>query len=398
LSVPNATTLMKLPTDTRLAIPQHPDKHGLVLDIGRVLGGATGAPSRILYAVNTSPGSSGAPVLASGGKLVALHEGNELGGQGDEHSNRGIRISAFNGALAAHLPAPFDPSKVLERWCIGGRRQEPLIGRRRFVRWIEQSREGAGPSICVVTGPQKSGKSFSARILISLTGWQGDHVLVFRSTVDETPEATDGIYAIPARPQEFIAALAKEIGLDASTAPPEPPRPEIVVTDLGEASARELKPDNWASVDLPKWLAGAVSEKLTTEPDMRVWLTFDLAPDAQLSLLLRELLYAIAKRGEHDSALSRFRWVFLGVDPEVVPGERFLEGLNPTNEISVEDVERLVGAAYGAAGKEFPKEMSTCFEHILKISRRQSSLFWSDLVDLCVELIEVVLIEPRAIQ
>jgi len=400
VSVPDSTDedIVNLVRDMRLAIPQHPNQHGLVLDIGRVRGPRVGIQSRVLYAVNTSPGSSGAPVLASGGKLVALHEGNAPGGQGDEDANQGIRISAFNGALTKHLPPPFDHSKVLERWCIGGSRQEPLIGRSKFIEWVEQSYDGKTPPICVVTGDRKSGKSFTAKILVSLVGWRGDPVVVFRSVHEEIPEALDGVYAMPARPDGFVAVLAKELGLDASTAPPEPPRPEIVVTDLGEASARDLKPDNWASKDLPHWLVRAVEAKLAAKSMTHVWVVFDMAPDAQLGLLLREFLCAATKPADKASVLARFRWVFLGFDPDFIAGEKCWEKLDPATEISEEDLERLVGAAFAAAGRDIPSQFRILFRRLLDAYRSDRLIYWSNVVALCIELIQDVLPDPGASQ
>jgi hypothetical protein len=184
MSFPAPGAPVNLRTDTRLAIPQHPAGNVLLLDIGRMVGGLGVTQSRIRYAVNTSPDSSGSPVLASHGKLVALHEGSKPRGEASRDSNQGIRITAFNSSLAALLPQTSNLGLDLtERWCVGGgdRALKPLIGHRAFIDWIKASRRAesaeermGAPPICVIQGHKKSGRSFSADILASRSARQAD--------------------------------------------------------------------------------------------------------------------------------------------------------------------------------------------------------------------------------
>jgi hypothetical protein len=402
ISLPAAGAPDNLRPDTRLAIPQHPAGNMLVLDIGRMVGGLGSTRSRIRYAVNTSPGSSGSPVLASGGRLVALHEGRKPRGEGGRNSNQGIRVTAFNGSLGALLPVSSSPEFALtEHWSVGGGNRElkPLIGRRDFIGWITASRQAKtaeermrAPPICVIQGHEKSGRSFSADILATVLENTQDHLLTFRSLEYNSADRVGDAYRLPERPDKLMLVLANELGISGDTIPPAPPELDRKETLLGEALVADRKPNAWASEDLPNWLRTQLVSKFIAQPEARVWVVFDIAPGAPFGPFMRDFVCAWTASVEVSHPFAQCRWIFIGYDPDFIKlGERRLEVLNPVVDLRPEDLLRFITAAYAAVGSKTPVEMKTAMQWVLYRPDRNAGdgarFFWEWITGMCSALL-----------
>jgi Trypsin-like peptidase domain len=402
VKVPLAHAL-QIGSDSRVAIPQHPERSGLVLDVGRVAGGLRYTTSRVTYYVNTRYGSSGSPVLATGGTLAALHEGKEPGGKGFRNPwNQGIRVEAFNSAIAQYLPGPEDNwCDHVDMWCVGGNRQEPLIGRREFIEWIEKSRGAQGeqekanwPPICVITGGKNTGKSFSAKILTSLVVSHGDDVIVFRSLKEDSPGGLDGAYELPQRPEGVVRALSERLAFRTDEPmPPAPPDPEQVETALGITEAKDNKPNNWASTDLPDWLEKRLKEQFDGRPEGRLWVVFDFGPNATLRPFMQGFLdrWTTPVAAEHPFSMCRF--VFIDFDPAfrtirekwpIVPSEA---KLRPVTDIGEVDVKRFLDAAHAAAGLDVGRGMLEALVSILHLCADNEERFWENLSRSCRHIV-----------
>jgi hypothetical protein len=394
-----------LGADNRVAIPQHPGGLGLCLDIGRVEGSRPGVVSRVLYRVNTAPGSSGSPVLATGGRLVALHEGSRPRGEGrrdDVTLNQGIRVTAFTGALLSALTGPDRPLPNLEeRWCVRGTGspRRPLIGRRRFIDWVRASRSGENtttfrrvPPVCAVHGPVKSGKSFTADIIGALVESTGDDLVVFRMSTSEDPATSLRTYVLPDRPDQLLLALADAIGLPTENLPKAPPEFDRAETELGFGDVDDRKLNAWASEDLPNWFATELGRVLGKKPGALLWTVFDIAPNAPFGPLIRDFLAKWIAPVDKSHPFAQCRWVFIDYKPDFSV-DITDDPLDPVVDLTKEDLRRFLDSAYDAMGGDQPVEMLMLITQTLDAVRTyEPKSLWPILTGLCEGLVEGLLI------
>ena len=405
MKVPPPDQGLVLATDNRVAIPQHPGGWGVCLDIGRVEGSRAGVVSRVLYRVNTAQGSSGSPVLATGGRLVALHEGSSPRGEGrrDEVTpNQGIRVTAFNQAfLLACSAADGRRPNLEERWCVRGTgsARRPLIGRRRFIDWVRASRSSENatearriPPICVVHGPTKSGKSFTADILGALVENTGDDLVVFRSSTAEDPETPLRTYVLPDRPDQLLLALADAIGLPTDKLPEAPPELDRAETELGTGAVDDRKLNAWASEDLPKWLARELGKVLDKKPGVLLWTVFDIAPNAPFGPLIRDFLAKWIAPLEKTHPFAHCRWIFIDYKPDFTVDMED-DPLDPVVDLTTEDLRRFLDSAYDAMGGDQPLEMFELIRDARDLTAKEApQLLWPILTAICGGLVRGLLI------
>jgi hypothetical protein len=403
IKLPSAAEFEDPKRDARLICPQHPDRSGRVVDFGRAIAKYQAAHTRLAYALSSTNGSSGSPALSTKGQLVALHEADGAGaGAGDpkpaEH-NRGILASAFADLARQHLPdVDAEPSAVTGLWAVRRRNvTHPLVGRGKLLKWIDDQigADPTDPPIYVARGDPKTGKSFSVDILRVRLERTADTVLAFASTAEVagTQSSTDRVdmLVLPERPDLLLAEVAKALRLDASTIPPAPPETLVLATDLGGGVVNDLKPNDWASKSLTKWLEEEM-RKTNPEPGRRLWVSLDIPPNTPFGPAMQSFLKSWTLPVADDHPFARFRWLFIDYEPTFIdPGEKIVDVLIPVQQITAEDVKAFVANAYMAAGRGQPTdEFLNESARFLKVTKKFAPpvAFWEAVVSLLSESME----------
>lgn len=397
LSIPPAAAIGLPAKDTRLICPQHPDRFGRVVDFGRAISRYEAAGSRLAYALSSTNGSSGSPVLSTSGQLVALHEADGAGAgpndpPPDEH-NRGVLLAAFADSARQHLTdVDAQPSAVTGLWAVRRRNALlPLVGRGKFLKWIDDqtSPQPAHPPVYVARGDGKTGKSFSIDILRTRLETTADTVLAFAPTGEVTgalsSTARADMLVLPERPDFLLVEVAKALGLDEATIaaiPPPPPDTLVRPTDLGGGVVNDLKPNDWASKNLTKWLEDAMRGK-SLSAARRLWVSLEIPPNTPFGPAMQSFLKSWTQRVADDHPFARFRWLFIDYEPVFIdPGKKIVDDLIPSQQITVEDIKTCIGNAYVAAGRGQPADdfLDASADFLPLAQRFAGSNFWEAVV------------------
>jgi hypothetical protein len=394
IRIPPASEFEEPRADEGVICPQHPGLLGRVFDFGRTIAKYKQASTRLAYSLNTTHGTSGAPVLSKFGELVALHEADGNGaGPGDpppKLHNRGILLSAFADAARQHLSdADARPAVVTGVWAVrtSDDARHPLVGRARFLKWIDdqvQRVPGSKP-VYVARGGEDTGKSFSIDILRTrLQAIADTVVLAFAPTgkVDgaQPMKGRPDTLLLPERPDALLAEVAKALGLDPSTIPPPPPEPQTIATDLAAGTVEDLKPNDWASKSLTKWLSTAMQ----SAPDRLrlLWVVLEIPPNTPFGPAMQSFLKSWTQPVPDNHPFTKFRWLFIDYEPTFIEPERKdVDDLAPTRQITADDAKAFIVNAYLAAGRGDPpdtlvKETLDFFPAILDLPEKY---FWQFL-------------------
>jgi hypothetical protein len=311
----NAIDLMA--RERRIIIFQHPGRSPQMYDIGDYVQ-PDPSRTRVWYRVNAARGSSGGAAVDTEGHLFALHNARvdaEVRGQNGERLrvNQGVRvrIDLIVKDLNKSLPKETLPEVFAEQsddapmfWSLTDSLEDPrpIIGRREFRDKVVQMRTVSAERVLVVTGPPGSGLQYSVKLL--------DRTLGLAPRVIFGPNDLQNL-----KPEDFLRALLGDLGIIVTADNQPPPQPST-----------ENVP-RWLRLDLPRWLAGYLSEH-EQRPGSRypAWVVVNAVPPPERRLLwannLQELVAALM--GVHDEGqrwvdLPQLRWLVLTPNSGALP-------------------------------------------------------------------------------
>jgi hypothetical protein len=435
---PNQPAPTSYQSDTRIFIPQHPYGSARVADFGRINRLCTSG-TRVISAVETAPGTSGAPCLDNKGQLIAMHNA-EYRPNMVPVGNQAIRFDAIQSKIADKLKNSV-PAADPPIWNAGqGGDMKPIIGRDPFLHWIRDSR-AALPSargerslrLYAAEGTGKgAGRTFSIEILNAVLGTgAADLRIVFGS-----------VRSLPDRLELFLADLLRDFGITArdGESPPPRPGPELV----GGPTVGD-KIQRWASQKVPEWFAqmldkhrletvdrtaaaqsAVASNKLlgresdaelvalAEAPDPvietrarweRAWIVLDDQHARELPVEIQSfvagMIGADADENTVPESLRRLRWLFLGKLPGFLqPADITTESLDP-GVVDPVAIAALMNTALAAADRTTQRDLAEEARSIRSLagllqSRMQMVGEYNTLLAMCQFLVGTKLTELLA--
>ena len=247
-------------------ILQHPEAFTQQVATGKFEGYRTDEEQRLLYSIDTLPGSSGGLVVNSEFQCVGLHQGaikdSDVNGS---RLNTGIAVGAILGKLKRDVLNP-DPSEMplFRRANDAG----PIIGRENCRKWILNGLSGPTRINYVYSRGSHNGTSFSYEIMQACL--PDDENVLTRISTDDLPLEAAGT----------AAELLKRMGIDLEPVLPDPAIAETTATAWIKANLlpafRQLF--NNAAAEIVYWL---IIDDIDSKP----------IPDSGVRLFL-EALYA----------------------------------------------------------------------------------------------------------
>ena len=292
---------------TRIIVHQHPGAQPQHFDIGDFVQ-VDPSFTRVWYSVSTAHGSSGGAAVDSEGHLFALHNAEvKLDPEDSRKLNQGVRIDKIakdiNGSVVLGASTEVIVDLPNRLWSLNDdpANPDPILGRSRFGRTVEEIHKTGKPRVMVVTGPRGSGVKFSARLLRRTLGIQ-------IPVIEFKPRDLENL-----SPAQFLRALIDEVGIR-GTEPLPPQNPNETI-------------QKWLRVDLPQWLSKTLEEE--KRPELRhypLWIIINAVAGSDERLLWAENLkdFVATLSGAHDPGqvaidLPQLRWLYLGASLETLP-------------------------------------------------------------------------------
>lgn len=389
-----------------LLCPQHPRGLGRVFAFGRAVGLYHNSNSRLAYSLSSAEGSSGSPVLSLDGRMIAIHEADGNGALDEDppqKHNRGVLLDTFASLVQIHLQGVSAVQDTISSiWAVRmpENAHHPLVGRQIFLDWIEDQLKPAPTQapIYVITGGEKSGKSFSTDILRARLENLSDTVLAFappgRGT-DSGGLASRSYMLLPERPDELLKEIAKALKLDAEKIPQPPPEFQWRETGAGEGVAEDLKLNDWASNSLTKWLDESIAAA-NFDQEKRLWVVLDIPPGTPFGPGIQSFLKSASNLAVTNPHFGMIRWVYIDYDPAFIPQSgRTHEKLRPQDDITVADGTLFLERMYVAVGKEVPEAgvLTAQWNFLAGLKIIPEAFFWTMVSATLRETIELSLAE-----
>ena len=268
IALPPADDPAKLKLDDWIIIPQHPNGARLRIDFGRYRE-SDPTETRIRYTTNTAPGSSGAPCFNQERRLVGMHNAS-IGPEHKVLANQAIRFDRIAVLISQHL-GNASPQLTSARWSLSRPGEPPrvILGRDTLLDWLERSRKKEPAGLrdrvyaALASGPG-AGCTFSSDVLhADLRGGKAPRA-VYGSSGQQ----------LPARAEDFVISLLRELGIDPEKLPTlrkrplRPGAPEV--GNQPEPLTSEVdKLERWLSDDLPSWVGEAITVHTEGRIDVR---------------------------------------------------------------------------------------------------------------------------------
>jgi hypothetical protein len=356
ISLSNLNTALS--RDDRIIIPQHPNGYPQRVDFGRYIESDSSA-TRIRYSTETAPGTSGAPCFDHHFRLVGVHNAAFMPHGDVVVANQAVLADRIVKKLGTPLPIEV-PAPSTRIWSVSPDRRAPrvILGRGRLLDWIEGAAKLAtglrSERLFAVTGPVRSGKSFSWEILRAARRDQGEPIVIL-----------GGDEQLPRSAADFVRAICDQLRVPESDLKDMPARPSVAPPPGVVASVDGDKLRKWASEEIPLWLNGVLrnhrepvvdlrdESKLIVEtfrkagleppgehvermnlpdkvPESRHrwavgWMVVDrladTTPSSEIQDLIAGLIGGSYAESSMPSELRRLRWLFLGTVPDFVVTE-----------------------------------------------------------------------------
>lgn len=295
-------------------ILQHPEAFEQQFDYGDFEGFREKTDQqRVLYSINTLPGSSGGLVVDNDFNFAALHQGAipELD-VNDSKMNTGIAAEAIR-QVVKDVQTP-DSSAVLQFRRSGD--TGPIIGREDCQRWIHKSRLGNPRIVHVYTRSGTKGSSFSIDIMRA---------------------------CLPESEHSITSVSAGELGIEAITAA------KMILDKLGINDSTQLPDPARVETTSPAWIKAtllpAFRERINQSTAAKMhWLVIDNIdseplPDSGVRLFL-EALYA------NIESMPELRIVLIGLKQRPVSAAARLTQEEVINIPNAEEIERYICMRY----------------------------------------------------
>jgi hypothetical protein len=343
-----------LRNDDRIIIPQHPHGWPQRIDFGRYSDADSEldtSSTRIRYNTEADQGASGSPCFNQNFRLVGMHNAAFMPDGVAIRKNQAIRADCIRARIDT-IGLPPLPSVAPAPWTTSTdpASPRPILGRRAFFDWLSlANRDPAldrGDRIyAVVSDAAKSGKSFTAEILVAARRGLTDAVVSLGNREELPPTVVD-----------FVRVLGYLLRIPESELGTLPPRPDI---GLPRGSADGDKLRKWASDEVPAWFGDVLGRHRVRTVDRWgiAWILLDGLDTRRMSEEVRDLVAGLIgvniAESQLNTELARLRWIFLGQVPDFLPAEDVtLENLDP-GTLGADDLVRTIGRMLESYGKEF---------------------------------------------